>query len=353
MVFKKTILLILSSTIILILPACDAADFFNFPTDKDAAPVSTPGSDANANGNEQTNADIQDEDAVILPKDFLQKGDKGNGIDNLQSALNNLGYDLEVTNQFDEKTTWALTDFQFQVDGVNTTGMYDDKTKQALEAQLDSAHRIKVGKGLAFREDVKDKDGLIVTGNPYEVLVLVNKEYALPDDFTPEDLVTPDVRFPFTEDLPKKQMRKVAAEALEDMFEAADKEGLELFAQSGFRSFDRQQEIFAANVEKNGEEAANKYSARPGESEHQTGLTMDVTNADVGFDLIIEFGETPEGKWIEKHASDYGFIIRYPEGKEDVTKYQYEPWHLRYVGEKAAKKIMKKKITLEEYLESL
>src|SRR5699024_12056325 len=115
-----------------------------------------------------------------------------------------------------------------------------------------------------------------VTGNPYEVLVLVNKEHALPDDFTPDNLVISNVRFPVTEDLSKKQMRKVAADALEEMFDAADDEGLELFAQSGFRSFDRQEEIFAANVDKNGEEAANKYSARPGESEHQSGLTMDV-----------------------------------------------------------------------------
>src|SRR5690625_331119 len=320
------------------------------PQDKETAPVNTTGNEQN----EQTTDNKEEkEDVITLPQGLLQKGDQGNDIESLQKALNELDYDLEETSQFDDKTTWAITDFQFQIDGLDITGIYDDKTKLALEAQFESDNQVKPGDGLPLQKTTETDDGIEVTGNPYEVLVLVNKEHALPDDFTPDDLVIPNVRFPFTEDLPKKQMRKVAADALEEMFDAADDKGLELFAQSGFRSFDRQEEIFAANVEKNGEEAANKYSARPGESEHQSGLTMDVTSADVGFDLIIDFGETPEGKWSEKHASDYGFIIRYPEGKEDITKYQYEPWHLRYVGEKAAKDIMDKSITFEEYLENL
>ncbi|MBU5467590.1 D-alanyl-D-alanine carboxypeptidase family protein [Virgibacillus sp. MSJ-26] len=320
------------------------------PQDKETAPVNTTGNEQN----EQTTDNKEEkEDVITLPQGLLQKGDQGNDIESLQKALNELDYNLEETSQFDDKTTWAITDFQFQIDGLDITGIYDDKTKLALEAQFESDNQVKPGDGLPLQKTTETDDGIEVTGNPYEVLVLVNKEHALPDDFTPDDLVIPNVRFPFTEDLPKKQMRKVAADALEEMFDAADDKGLELFAQSGFRSFDRQEEIFAANVEKNGEEAANKYSARPGESEHQSGLTMDVTSADVGFDLIIDFGETPEGKWIEKHASDYGFIIRYPEGKEDITKYQYEPWHLRYVGEKAAKDIMDKSITFEEYLENL
>ncbi len=203
--------------------------------------------------------------------------------------------------------------------------------------------------------DKKDKDkmsenGSMITDNPNDILVLVNKEHALPDGYEPSDLVFPDVRFPFTEDLPKKQMRKEAAEAIEAMFADADKEELDLFAQSGYRSYERQDAIFAANVEKNGEKAANNYSARPGESEHQTGLVMDVTSPDVNYGLEIEFGDTKEGKWLAEHAADYGFIIRYPKDKEDITEYQYEPWHIRYVGKKAAKEIMSKGITLEEYL---
>src|SRR5699024_5786972 len=340
--FKKTMMVSLS-IIILTLAACDEGDF-----NKETVPVTSSESDKNT---EQNNTKAEDE--LVLPDSPLQKGEEGEEVKNLQQILKNLDYQIDTTGQYDEETTWAVTDFQLQVDGLDITGFYDKKTKLALEAQFHSDNPIQPGEGLTFEKNSKTKNGKIVTDNPYDVLVLVNKENALPEDFTPEDLVIPDVRFPFTEDLPKKQMRKVAADAMEKMFEAADKEDLELFAQSGFRSFERQQSIFAANVEKNGEEAANKYSARPGESEHQSGLTMDVTNADVGFDLIIEFGETPEGKWLKKHASEYGFIIRYPQGKEDITGYQYEPWHLRYVGKKAAKEIMEKGITLEEYLEEL
>src|SRR5699024_11086617 len=184
-------------------------------------------------------------------------------------------------------------------------------------------------------------------------LALINKRAACRAEYIPEDLVPPDVRFTFTEDLPKKQMRKVAARALEDLFKDADDAGLDLFAQSGYRSYERQEAIFAANIEKNGEKAAKKYSARPGESEHQSGLTMDVTSPGVEYDHVIAFEDTPEGKWIKKQASDYKFIIRNQKGKEDMTQYQYEPCHLRYVGKNAAKEIMQEDITLEEYVDHL
>lgn len=234
----------------------------------------------------------------------------------------------------------------------------DDISKDKEQADSDQENEDANGEehdNKGNKNDNKDKakkneNGSKIADDPNDILVLVNKQHALPDGYEPPDLVFPDVRFPFTEDLPKKQMRKVAAKAMEKMFAAGDKDEIDLFAQSGYRSYERQDAIFAANVEKNGEEAANNYSARPGESEHQTGLTMDVTSAEVDYDLVIEFGDTKEGKWLKEHAADYGFIIRYPEEKEDITEYQYEPWHIRYVGEEAAKEIMSKGITLEEYL---
>jgi len=196
----------------------------------------------------------------------------------------------------------------------------------------------------------KDAEEEIDYTSPDSITVLVNKEYALPDGYEPKDLVVPNVRFPFTEDDPKKQLRKEAAEALEQLFDAAEEEGHFLFAQSGYRSFERQEAIFASNVEQDGEEVANQYSARPGESEHQTGLVMDITSEAVEFRLVEEFGDTPEGKWVAENAYKYGFIVRYEKGKEDITGYQYEPWHLRYVGKKAAKTIYEQDLTLEEYV---
>lgn len=195
-----------------------------------------------------------------------------------------------------------------------------------------------------------DPKSVVIVDNPDDILVLVNKNHVLPPDYEPEDLVIPDVRFPFTEFHEKKQLRKEAADALEALFSAADAEGIELFAISGYRSYERQEAIFAANVEKHGEEQANTFSAKAGQSEHQTGLVMDVSTHEVGFDLVTEFEETAAGKWIKQNAHQYGFIVRYPKGKEHITKYQYEPWHLRYVGKKAATEIFENDLTLEEYL---
>ena len=114
------------------------------------------------------------------------------------------------------------------------------------------------------------------------------------------------------------------------MFDAAEKEDIILYARSGYRSYDTQVQLFKNYAANHGEEAANKYSARPGESEHQTGLVMDVTSESVNLQITSDFGETKEGKWVKENAHNYGFIIRYPEGKSDITGYVYEPWHLRF-----------------------
>lgn len=282
-----------------------------------------------------------------LPEAPLQKGDENKEVTALQNSLKKIGYPVETSGKFDDLTTWALTDIQLQQDSLYATGLYNEETKQFLQKLLDGDATIDTGKELTkplhpdeFPENIE---------NPYDILAIANKKHALPDDYEPKDLVVPNIRFPFEEDNPKKQMRAVAAEAIEELFAAGDEAGVHLFAQSGYRSYDRQVAIFASNMEKHGEEHANTYSAKAGESEHQTGLVMDVTSEDVGYDLIIEFGETPEGKWLKDHAHEYGFIIRYPEDKVDITKYQYEPWHIRYVGQKAATEIYENKETLEEY----
>ncbi|WP_253805470.1 M15 family metallopeptidase [Fictibacillus arsenicus] len=194
-------------------------------------------------------------------------------------------------------------------------------------------------------------DGKAIVQNLNDMLIVANKERNLPEDYEPADLVIPDVPFPFKEDLPKKKLRKEAASSVEDLFKAAEEQGLELLAQSGYRSYDTQVSIFAYNADQFGEEKANQTSAQPGQSEHQTGLSLDVTSPQVNYQLVEEFGETKEGKWIAENAYKYGFIIRYLKGKEDITGYQYEPWHLRYVGKEHAKEIHESGITLEEYLE--
>ncbi|HLR70753.1 MAG TPA: D-alanyl-D-alanine carboxypeptidase family protein [Pseudogracilibacillus sp.] len=297
--------------------------------------------------NNQNSSDVVEEE-LHLPTEELQKGDENENVLTLQKALVEIGYPIDASGKYDDLTTWAITDIQLQHNELLVSGIYTNETKQIIEEILDEHISVKVAS--ALNEPVRPNEFIETVENPYDILVLVNKDYALPHDFEPNDLVVPDVRFPFEEDDPKKQLRKEAASALEELFSDAEKAGLNLFAQSGFRSYDRQEAIFAYNVEQHGEDHANTYSARAGESEHQTGLVMDVTSQSVNFDLITDFGETDEGKWIEDHAHEYGFIIRYPKGKEDITKYQYEPWHLRYVGKKAAEEIATNNLTLEEYV---
>lgn len=181
------------------------------------------------------------------------------------------------------------------------------------------------------------------------VAVLVNKEYALPEDYEPSDLVYPDVRFTFSEKIEKRMMRSEAAAALEKMFAGAEEDGIYLAGVSAYRSHSTQTSLFNRYVKKDGLEKAKTYSAVPGHSEHETGLAIDVSGSDGKCAAEDCFGGTKEAEWLAKHAPEYGFIIRYPEGKEDITGYKYEPWHLRYVGTEISSDIAERGITLEEY----
>ncbi|MBO9596678.1 MAG: M15 family metallopeptidase [Cohnella sp.] len=198
-----------------------------------------------------------------------------------------------------------------------------------------------------------DPAGIAVVTNADAMLVLANKQRNLPSDYEPDDLVVPKVAFSFSGDSPKKQMREEAAHALETLFAAAENENIDLKAVSGYRSYATQKSLFAYYASQHGEDEAARFSARPGQSEHQTGLSMDVSSASVGYGLEERYGETPEGRWLVAHAAEHGFIIRYPKGKEKVTGYTYEPWHIRYVGQDVAKQIMDKGITLEEFFDAV
>lgn len=189
--------------------------------------------------------------------------------------------------------------------------------------------------------------------DPYSTAVLINKQFALPDDYEPKDLVYPDVRFTFKEKIEKRMMRKEAAEALKELFAGAEKDGIYLAGVSAYRSHKTQTALFNRYVEKDGEEKAKTYSAVPGHSEHETGLAIDVSGSDGKCAAESCFGDTKEAAWLADHATEYGFIIRYPEGKEDITGYKYEPWHLRYVGKEIAADIAERGITLEEYYDAV
>jgi len=186
----------------------------------------------------------------------------------------------------------------------------------------------------------------IKDGNNIEVLV--NKTNWLAKEFVPIDLIIPKVNFLLDTNSEAMFLRKESAKALEKLFKNAKKEKIELYAASGYRSYKRQSEIFKKNLKKDGK-IANKYSARAGQSEHQTGLAIDVTCKDVNFDLVEEFEGSKAYLWLFNNSHKFGFILRYPKGKEDITGYIFEPWHLRYVGKELAYKLYMEEITLEEY----
>ena len=141
-----------------------------------------------------------------------------------------------------------------------------------------------------YFNEVKEVDGKLVIQNPDNILALVNKQYALPEDYAPADLVRPNVPFSFgNEDYEKAYLRKEAAEKLEEMFAAAREDGIQLFAVSGYRSYQRQAQLFDIEVDKVGREAAELVVAYPGNSEHQSGLAMDISGRSVGFTLVEEF----------------------------------------------------------------
>ncbi|MGF7141724.1 D-alanyl-D-alanine carboxypeptidase [Anaerotaenia torta] len=185
--------------------------------------------------------------------------------------------------------------------------------------------------------------------DPSSLTVFVNKEYALPKDYRPDELVTPNVAFNLISYDERTLMRPEAAEALEKLFDAAKQDGIILYGISGFRSYQRQASIFTSNIVKRGKKYTLRYSAVPGTSEHQTGLAIDVSAKSLGFKLSTGFSSSPEGIWLADNAHHYGYIIRYPKGDEEITGYAYEPWHIRYVGTALADYLYTNQLTLEEY----
>lgn len=204
--------------------------------------------------------------------------------------------------------------------------------------------------GVIFFNEIKEVDGKNVIQNPSNILALVNKQYYLPDTYIPADLIRPAIAFSFgNEQIEKSFLRKEAGEALTKMFTEAKNSGIELYAVSGYRSYSRQKAVFDEEVNRFGKEKAIMESAVPGSSEHQSGLAMDISSKSNKLDLNEGFADTNEGKWLAENAHRFGFILRYPKDKEGITNYEYEPWHFRYVGLKAAKIIYDHNWTLEEY----
>ena len=185
---------------------------------------------------------------------------------------------------------------------------------------------------------------------PGAVDVLVNKRVRLPAGWAPRRLVVPRVPFTFAGFHEKRQLRPVAARAVEALFADAAADGTPLAGVSGYRSEATQRSLFEYHVGRLGRAEARRVSARPRHSEHETGLAIDVTGSDGRCPAEPCFAGTPAARWLEQHAPDHGFVVRYPEDGEASTGYAYEPWHLRYLGPRRARALADSGLTYEELL---
>lgn len=202
----------------------------------------------------------------------------------------------------------AQTDSAKQAEAKTKTTSSAKSTDNA-DSKSESQHTIEQTNGMTF------VDGILI----------VNKTYSLPEDYAPG-------------------VSTLAQNAFDEMAAAAANDGITLFVNSSYRSYQDQEALYNSYAWERGTEAADEVSSRPGHSEHQTGLTFDVNTTE------NSFAGTPEANWLAEHCAEYGFIIRYPEGKEDKTGYMYEPWHIRYLGKEKAKAVTESGLCLEEYL---
>lgn len=260
-------------------------------------------------------------------------------IDNLKPTINLLGEDkviLDFNQAYKEAGFTATDNYDGDITNkvivknnvnIKKTGTYKVSYKVSdSNGNFEKKERIVI---------VKEKTDSVVKETPkIEVIdgityvngiLLVNKTYHLPSNYDPK-------------------VNKEALEALKEMQADCQAIGLNIPLVSGYRSFETQKKLYGNYVKRDGEKIANTYSAKPGESEHQTGLSFDVGKVD------SSFANTKEAKWIDENAYLYGFIVRYPKNKTNITGYIYEPWHIRYLGKKTAKMVYESKLTLEEYL---
>ena len=201
------------------------------------------------------------------------------------------------------------TDQAGQPEVTTTVTQAGKETAKSTGSQEAAGHKLEVKNGITY------VDGIMI----------VNKTYSLPADYAPG-------------------LDPTAEAAFNEMASQAWSEGISLFICSGFRTYREQDMLYRNYSAQRGTEEADRVSSRPGHSEHQSGLCMDINTTE------FDFAGTKEAIWLANHCADYGFIIRFPLGKESITGYAYEPWHIRYVGKKAAREIFDQDICLEEYL---
>ncbi len=247
----------------------------------------------------------------------------------------------------DEKKERLLSRYDLQVIPLEslyrfTSYEHTRELMSLLEGIIDSDHlRYIPPKPYENPEPVPD---------PLDPLMLVNKYYYLPADFVPPDLITPGVRLSARTSSSVHRISASIEDNIISLFHAAEEAGHELVFVSGYRDYATQEILYNSYVENSSVEEADKYMARPGHSEHQTGIAFDISKKAVDMKGLRAFTGTDAARWLADNAHKYGFIVRYREDKQDITQYRHESWHLRWVGEEHAEYMWGQDLALEEYL---
>lgn len=184
--------------------------------------------------------------------------------------------------------------------------------------------------------------------DPATYTLLVNKEHLLPKEYIPY-MIEPDVEIYHKGINERRYLQPIAADSLKEMFDAAEKDGCHMVLRCGFRSYTLQEQIYSWNLRTYGYYEVTRYHALPGTSEHQTGLAVDLCCEATGYENNFDFINTKEYAWLLTNAHRYGWILRYPKHKSDLTGYNFEPWHFRYVGVELATYLKMNDLVLEEY----
>ncbi len=265
---------------------------------------------------------------------LLSLGYTSNDINTIYSKLNDNSINFILNNTYIKDLTSIISISYFKEDYLERYIKY--LSSNTLERETAITY-VNIGLDNDYYTNVVD-----IT-NQDDLLVLVNKYHKLSNNYAPSDLETINSKYQWLGR--SNQLRHDAKIAFEEMCEAATKDNIYIYAGSGYRSYATQKALYNRYVNQDGFAAAETYSARASYSEHQTGLAMDIANKS-GF---ISKGDK-EYEWLVNNSYKYGFILRYPEGKEKITGYMYEEWHYRYLGKDVAKDVYNSKLTYDEYL---
>ena len=289
--------------------------------------INNPDNDKDTSGGKEIN-----KEEYVYKEELLALGYDIKDIETISTKISNVDVKKYLLTEKYEDITKFIASPYYKVEKTSRYQKYYDKHK---EYDTDNVViYVEIGLDIEFYTEMDE-----IT-NYDEVDALVNKYHKLPSNYEAKDLVTLSKTYSSR----GHKIKKAASEPLMKMIDASRADGLNLLVISGYRTERTQRGLFNNSVKRHGMDHALIYSAKPGYSEHQLGLAVDLNSTEESFD------QTKEYKWLKANSYKYGFIERYPKGKEFITGYGYEPWHYRYLGVDLATKVYTENVTYEEYL---